>query len=176
MILEKKREYGFTLLEMVVVVAIIAILAAIAVPSYQRYILKSHRVDARNVLQSAAQKLEQNFSINRTYACKENAKKAECKKNKINDDWLKNMGLYYSPANSDSDTYRYKIRFVGEPEDRSYQLQAIPSRIQSRDKCGTFVLNQNGVKQVQKEGGEVSSGGIVQTVEGRKLAAACWSS
>lgn len=161
----KKYGRGFTLLEMMIVVALIAILAAIAFPTYQRYVLRSHRVDARNTLQAAAQRLEQNFSANRTYACTENKKKADCT-SKIDAAWLSGQGLNISPANGE---LRYNISFTaGEPGDRTYRLQAVPVGVQEEDECGTFTINQSGVKGV--------GSGTEVTEASRKLAAKCWSS
>lgn len=58
---------GFTLIEMLVTVAIAAILASIAYPSYQRYVQRSNRVDAQAALLDAAQRLERCFSRNNSY-------------------------------------------------------------------------------------------------------------
>lgn len=58
---------GFTLLELMVVVAIIAILAAIAIPSYQSSIAKSRRADAQGALQGLAQAMERFQTNNGTY-------------------------------------------------------------------------------------------------------------
>lgn len=59
---------GFTLIELMIVVAIVAIIAAIAYPSYQRSVLKSHRADVESMLTADAQILErcytQYFSYN----------------------------------------------------------------------------------------------------------------
>jgi type IV pilus assembly protein PilE len=50
----RSRQFGFTLLELMIVVAIIAILAMIAVPMYTQYIRKSHRADALQRMQQIA--------------------------------------------------------------------------------------------------------------------------
>ena len=45
----KNKDSGFTLIEVMIVVAIIAILAAIAYPSYQEYVKRAHRADAQRL-------------------------------------------------------------------------------------------------------------------------------
>jgi type IV pilus assembly protein PilE len=57
-----RRSAGFTLVEVMIVVAVAAILAAIAIPSYQDYIVRSKRAAARQVLMESAQFLERNFT------------------------------------------------------------------------------------------------------------------
>lgn len=53
-----KQQIGFTLIELMIVIAIIGILAAIAYPSYQNYVIRTNRVDMMTELQSIAQRIE----------------------------------------------------------------------------------------------------------------------
>jgi len=59
---------GFTLIELMVVVAIIAILASIAIPAYSDYVVRSKIPDATSALSTTRVRLEQYFQDNRTYA------------------------------------------------------------------------------------------------------------
>ncbi len=53
---------GFTLIEMMIVVALVAIIAVIAIPNYRDYILRTKRAAARQVLMESAQFLERNYT------------------------------------------------------------------------------------------------------------------
>jgi type IV pilus assembly protein PilE len=62
-----KADKGFTLIEIMIVVAIIAILAAIAIPSYTQYIQRSRRAEAKTAISQASQLLERAYSISNSY-------------------------------------------------------------------------------------------------------------
>lgn len=62
-----KTQNGFTLIELMIVVAVIGILAAVALPSYQDYITRGKIPDATSGLASKRVKMEQFFQDNRTY-------------------------------------------------------------------------------------------------------------
>ena len=63
----RRRAAGFTLIELMITVAIVGILAAIAIPAYQNYIKKGRRVDAKSALLELAAREERYFATNNTY-------------------------------------------------------------------------------------------------------------
>lgn len=63
-----RRHTGFTLIEVMIVVAIVAILSAIAIPSYSEYVIRSRLTEGVAALSGMRVKMEQFFQDNRTYA------------------------------------------------------------------------------------------------------------
>lgn len=61
------RAGGFTLIELMIVVAIVAILLSVALPSYQSQVVKSRRADVQRELVSWAQALERYYTANASY-------------------------------------------------------------------------------------------------------------
>jgi len=63
-----RRERGFNLIELMIVVVVVAILAMIAIPSYRRYVVRSHRTEAQRALLDLAGREERYFYANNAYA------------------------------------------------------------------------------------------------------------
>ena len=63
----QNRQHGFTLIELMIVVAIVGVLGAIAYPSYKNYVLKSRRAEARVALMEVLQQQERYMSQHNTY-------------------------------------------------------------------------------------------------------------
>lgn len=128
---------GFTLIEVMIVVAIIGLLAAIAIPSYNAYIQRSHRTEAKNYLMAIAQRLEQNYSLSGSYNTTQDGVA-------IGAAFLNATGMTVVPPGGPA---RYNIGFVaGEPTAATFTLQAVPAGAQVSDTCGTLLLNQQNLK------------------------------
>ncbi|OWG19385.1 prepilin-type cleavage/methylation domain-containing protein [Delftia sp. K82] len=126
----RRAARGFTLIELMVVVAVIGILSAIAYPSYAEYLRKSRRTDGRRALLEAAGAMEKYFSANLTY---EGAT-------------LGGTGVY---ASRSPDGF-YELSLSPDPTASSYTLIASPLRSQLSDKCHTFTYDHLGVGGVRK--------------------------
>ena len=64
----KRRQRGITLLELMMVVAIVGILSAIAIPTYRQYVVRASRADAKTALLQTAQRLERCYTNSTPYA------------------------------------------------------------------------------------------------------------
>jgi type IV pilus assembly protein PilE len=117
---------GFTLIELVVVLAIIAILASIAIPNYSEYVMRTNRSAAQSFISDIASRQAQFFLDRRTYAAT-----------------IAELNLGMSPDLAAR--YAVAINVLAGPP-LAYTVTATPIGPQLRDRCGAMTINQAGNK------------------------------
>ena len=118
-----KRSSGFTLIELMIVVAIIGILATIAYPSYTEYVTRSKRADGKAALLKV-QLAEEKWRANHTTYTTE----------------LGNTGLNLGTASPDN----YYTIAIPSANATTYTVTAAPLSPHTDSTCGTFAVNQAG--------------------------------
>ncbi|HET7561416.1 MAG TPA: type IV pilin protein [Rhodanobacteraceae bacterium] len=133
------RSRGFTLIEMVIVVLIIAILAAIAIPSYNNYITKTRRNAASGCLSQYANYMERYYTTNLRYDQDTSGTKLTTP-----------PALGCSAAAETGDYYQYAFA-ASQPTQSTYTILAKPQGTQaSRDtQCATLGIDQTGQRYYQ---------------------------
>jgi type IV pilus assembly protein PilE len=144
---------GFSLMELMVTVAIVGILAAIAYPSYTGYVARARRADAQSALVGMAAAMER-FAVNNGNGSYINA-------TGVVPPVLPAVATFYSgqvPIDGGAATYNLRITALTAT---SYTLTATRTGSQAADKCGDLTLNSN------------SQQGIINQTTGT-LVADCW--
>jgi type IV pilus assembly protein PilE len=127
-----RREAGMTLIELLTVVAIVGILAAIAYPSYRRFVMQTNRTDATRTLQLAAQSLERCYSANFTYT-----PAGGC--NVLGTP----MKLGPNPMQTPNNYYTVTVTILG-PQDYTIRAAATAAPQSSDSQCKSFTLASSG--------------------------------
>ncbi len=131
------EQKGFTLIELMITVAIVAILASIAYPSYKEYVAKSRRAEARSVLMAAQQWMERFYSEN--YRYDQNSAGVA-----VTDASQFPRYFSVSPVPGQG-AAMYDITLAVTPGVRdSYALRAVrrAGTFMAADRCGDYVLDQ----------------------------------
>ncbi len=146
----KQTKSGFTLIELMAVVAVVGILAAIAIPSYQESMKRSRRADAQGALMNFANGMERHFTEISTY----------CDAGTEGGDTCGDTGMdsgppdprIFAPTGKTGDYYDFIIFAVGQ---NTYTLQAIPKGAQAGN--GNLELDQDGSRRWDKNNNGIST-------------------
>jgi type IV pilus assembly protein PilE len=107
--MQRNRPQGFTLIELMIAVAIVAILAMVAVPSYSAYIMRGHLAEAASGLAATRAQMERHYQDNRSYAT---------------------VGAFTTPCAADAPARtfgHFVISCSGTPDATTFTLQAVGS-------------------------------------------------
>ncbi len=130
------KQRGFSLLELMIVVAIVGIIAAIAYPSYQESVRKSRRADCSGALTSLSNAMERFYTVNTSYlgAAAGGANTGA-------------PAVFTATCPSDGSAATYNLT-ISAATASTYTLQAAPTGGQTGDKCGNLTLTNTGLKGV----------------------------
>ncbi len=132
-----KRQQGLTLIELMIVVAIVALIAAFAYPSYLEQIRKTRRADCSGALVSLAAAMERYQTMNNTYLGAAAGGS--------------NTGapaVFQTTCPVDGGTATYNLTIAAATAS-TFRVEAAPTGPQAGDKCGTFTLTSTGVKDIK---------------------------
>ncbi len=125
--------HGFTLIELLLVLVIMGIVSAIALPSYRQHVKRGHRAEAIAALLEAQHFMERYYSAQGRY---DGTAEVPGKKPDLP------LRLQEIPVDSDP---RYQLKLEAATIN-SYELIAQPVGAMANDMCGTLSLNQTGLK------------------------------
>ena len=136
--MQKRKETGMTLVEVLIVLVIVAILAAIMLPSYQSNVRKAGRAAAKGALMDIAMRQEQYFINNKSYASSLPALG-------LPDPYYIDKATEVVSAAASSRAYQLTLSNTSVT---SYDAVASTVHTQTSDGCGNYTLKADGARSV----------------------------
>ncbi|OAI21154.1 pilus assembly protein PilE [Methylomonas lenta] len=138
----KQTMHGFTLIELMITVAIVGILASIALPSYQDSVMKSRRRDAQGALMGLANAMERHFTETNSYlgAADSGADTGS-------------PAIYATQSPVDGGTAFYNLT-ISAATSTTFTLTAAPTGAQANDICGSLTLTNTGARDFTGTGAD----------------------
>lgn len=122
---------GFSLIELLIVITVVGLLLAVALPSYTRYVLRSHRSSAITGVLDVASRQARYYTTNNTYTTS-----------------LTALGYPADPMPVTDTSNRYYNLSVSAASATGFTVSAAPQGAQVKDTCGTYTYTDLGVKSV----------------------------
>ena len=134
----KRFTRGFTMIELMVAVAIIGILAAVAMPQYSQYVRRGKRAEARTVLLQAGLAFQRFYAANDAYNI-----------DRAGTAWAPPSALQQSPSDGTTASANYVWDQVNSTTTgTAYLLIFSPANTMVGDMCGSYTLDQTGARGV----------------------------
>ena len=139
MLIKIRYVLGFSLLELMLAISIVAILSSIAYPSYREHVARARRSEAQSAVMAIAQFMEKNYTATGSYILSTSG-------------GVTTLPFYSIPKDSSNPYYIISLSNVTSS---AFTVVATRAGTMNGDYCGDFTLDYTGVKSIKNAGSGV---------------------